>query len=623
MPNLREHLRKHRGEVRCDACFHVSASKEDAREHRKVCLWTHCKGCWRCHLKAESDNHNKTCSSGVIFPIPNCGKRLQDQAQLDSHIRGSHTGAIMCGACGTVSENKNAAKEHRFFCPKMQCTCCLEVVLKSEWKVHKVDCPKRRCTGCRAIVPKAQWIEHVEACHVREDKIRDGICQVPHCHRITPDKYSRVCLHHRGESIEYYVLSIADLFAEQRRTHIKHRELGQRSCGKGNQQYKPALTKEEFGKLTAEVHKYMGADRFPIKPEYRQFRILWQDRSASLITQDTEFVEAIGSAPKLMTEICWGWYDRESGERKIFETKINHRVSVQELYNIYGGRFINEGSLRKVYGPPSDAQTEGMTIEELADCLEEIIAGQEIYLAEWSDSYCDYQLLLDSLKRIGRANIMPPICNTFSVLNAWRFAMTGVPLVFSLSIIHELVMTFDFHLPGLAHRAKPDVLMTMNLENVYFKGTLNAQASTGILRYFKAFEKYDIKEDDESGDLLLLKKARNPRNPEQTAEEWSDEEEFGQSDFDDYDFDNPHFDVSDFGKSDLDDSELDDSELDNSDLDEPNLDELSPISNEDSGDIIHHQLLKNYLPTMVRDMLNDWWMMTPLMETASVLPLRL
>ena len=36
-----------------------------------------------------------------------------------------------------------------------------------------------------------------------------------------------------------------------------------------------------------------------------------------------------------MNGIYWGWYDRGSGERKTFETKINHGVSVQELYNIY------------------------------------------------------------------------------------------------------------------------------------------------------------------------------------------------------------------------------------------------------------------------------------------------
>lgn len=41
----------------------------------------------------------------------------------------------------------------------------------------------------------------------------------------------------------------------------------------------------------------------------------------------------------------------------------------------------------------------------------------------------------------------------------------------------------------------------------YFKGTLNAQASIGIRRYFQAFQKYVVEKDD-CGDLLLLKKPK-------------------------------------------------------------------------------------------------------------------
>ncbi len=382
--------------------------------------------------------------------------------------------------------------------------------------------------------------------------------------------------------------SIADLLAEQQQMNKKLRNLGKRSCGKGKQQNKPSLTKQKLGELTARVHNRMDADRFPIKPENRQFRSLWQDGSATLIVQDTEFVLAMGSAPRLITEICWGWCDRVNGKWKTFETKIDHNMSVQELYNIYGGTNINYGSLVKVYGPPSDAQTEGITIEQLADCLEEIIAGQEIYLAEWSAGFCDYKLLLDSLERIGRANIMPHVRNTFSVLNAWRFAMTGVPLVFELSIIHELVMTFDFHLPRLAHRAKPDVLMTINVMIAYFKGTLNAQSSTGIRRYFKVFGRYDVEEDDDSGDLLLLKKPKQSHTSGETKEvsevnsdftdDWSDVDELDTSDFDDlddFDSDNSDIEGSDFDKPDF----------DGPDFAGPDFDNTDSESNDDDGDI--------------------------------------
>lgn len=59
-----------------------------------------------------------------------------------------------------------------------------------------------------------------------------------------------------------------------------------------------------------------------------------------------------------------------------------------------------------------------MTMEHLADFLEEIIAGEEFCLAEWSKNQCDYNLLHDSLKAIGRASIMPPIRNNLSVFGA-------------------------------------------------------------------------------------------------------------------------------------------------------------------------------------------------------------
>ena len=130
-------------------------------------------------------------------------------------------------------------------------------------------------------------------------------------------------------------------------------------------------------------------------------------------------------------------------------------------------------------GEPSDKRTEGMIIEDIADCLENITSGREISLAEWSSSYCDYHLFYDSLERIGRAGIMLPESNRFSVLHAWQLALVGIPVPFQLSIVHRLVILFDLHLPGLAHRAEPDVRMKINIIIAYFKGILNALAPTG------------------------------------------------------------------------------------------------------------------------------------------------
>lgn len=303
-----------------------------------------------------------------------------------------------------------------------------------------------------------------------------------------------------------------------------------------------------------------------------------------------------------MTEICWSWCNRVAGKRWTLKSTINHGKSVQERHNIYtyGAARVNRGSLRKVYGEPSDTQTEGMTMEELADRLEEIMAGEEVYLAEWSNDLCDYKLLLDSSKRIGRANIMPPIRNAFSILHAWRFACTGVPLVFELSMMHGLVMTFDFHLPPKAHRAQPDVLMAANMMDAYFKGALNPQASSDILRYFKAFSNHVVQEDDDTGDFLLLEKPKDPRIWGQTKEvpgvksdvndDWSDGENVNQSDSDD--LDDPDSADSDIEGSDGPDSDGPESES-NEDGDDTEPITVSRTLPTDKGEGLSHRLVDN------------------------------
>ena len=97
-----------------------------------------------------------------------------------------------------------------------------------------------------------------------------------------------------------------------------------------------------------------------------------------MIVQDLEFVSSTEFATRAIVEICWAWYDKEVNEWKTFQTVINHCMSIQRMYDIYGSTKINLSVLRKIYGELSDIQTEGMTMWDLADRLEDIIAGQEI-----------------------------------------------------------------------------------------------------------------------------------------------------------------------------------------------------------------------------------------------------
>ena len=159
-----------------------------------------------------------------------------------------------------------------------------------------------------------------------------------------------------------------------------------------------------------------------MKSEKLQFRELWRNTSKSLIVQDSEFVSSTEFRPRAIVEICWAWYDKEVNEWKLFQTIINYCMSAQRMYDIYGSMNINLNVLRNVYGEPSDEQTEDRTMENLADRLEDITAGQEMYLEEWSTSNCDINLLNGSMNALGKYSIMPTERNIFSVLHAWRLA---------------------------------------------------------------------------------------------------------------------------------------------------------------------------------------------------------
>lgn len=252
---------------------------------------------------------------------------------------------------------------------------------------------------------------------------------------------------------------------------------------------------------------------------------------------------------------------KETGEWETFQTKVDHGISIQQMYDVYGSTTWNRASLRKMNGEPSDKRTEGMIIEDITDRLGNIISGREISLAERSSSYCDYHLFYDSLERIGRAGIMPPESNRFSVLHAWQLALVGIPVPFQLSIVHRLVILFDLHLLGLAHRAEPDVRMTINLIIAYFKGVLKALAPIGIERYFEAHKHYVIEKDEESGDFILLMKMTHPRYPKQTKEEFKVDAESAENWRDDLN----NEEGSDWSSSDEDD--LDDSGSESSESD--------------------------------------------------------
>ena len=149
------------------------------------------------------------------------------------------------------------------------------------------------------------------------------------------------------------------------------------TLGKGAKSRERLHTIADVEKLKSKMRTFLQEIRLPIRPERGPFRNLWQEQSNKLILQDLEFVQ-----------------------EKAFGAHINH------------------GALSKAYGPPSDEETDGMTIHDVASHLETLVAGQEFLLVEWSTNYCDYDLLFKTLDEIGKSHILPPRKEALSLLNA-------------------------------------------------------------------------------------------------------------------------------------------------------------------------------------------------------------
>lgn len=97
---------------------------------------------------------------------------------------------------------------------------------------------------------------------------------------------------------------------------------------------------------------------------------------------------------------------------------------------------------------------------------------------------------------------MPPEHNFFSGLHACRLALIGTPVAFHLSVIPQLMISLDSHLPSVAHRAEPDVRMTINVMIAYCKGTLNTLAVSGIRRCIEVYKGFVVEEDENSDDCI-------------------------------------------------------------------------------------------------------------------------
>ena len=132
--------------------------------------------------------------------------------------------------------------------------------------------------------------------------------------------------------------------------------------------------------LSTKVQEFREQHQLPITMERRKFRDLWYRRSKDLYFMDLE--TACGSVDGF--EICvW-----DVSGYPIIDEIINYSTAdcpctIRQLYGRHTS-VLDQGVIRKVYGPPSDTTTPGKIWDEVADRLS-IHFGPQTHLVEWSN----------------------------------------------------------------------------------------------------------------------------------------------------------------------------------------------------------------------------------------------
>ncbi len=93
--------------------------------------------------------------------------------------------------------------------------------------------------------------------------------------------------------------------------------------------------------------------------------------------------------------------------------------------------YMHRHCVERTYGASSDQHPQNaMTMAQVADRLVEYLNPGSLWV-EWSQGFCDYSRVLQALKKLGRASMMPLISNVFRLNLAWRCALTGLNVFIS------------------------------------------------------------------------------------------------------------------------------------------------------------------------------------------------
>jgi len=279
--------------------------------------------------------------------------------------------------------------------------------------------------------------KHALECSVREDKIHNQICGASFTCEEPTGNHSIFCERHRGKIL--FIRNLGRLktninLDKKRHEHYRHR-LYQSSRKFSESRLKKTLSKAEIQELCNKIQEYREEKRLPIARRWLSYRDQWEKKSHDLVFLDTEYSN-YSPGTTLLVEICL----YNAAGQEIIDTIINHKCTIQALYD-RSDCIRHRCLIRKVYGPPREEITPGMTIGQVADILHEYGFGNRTHIVEWSSSFCDYNHLYQALKSIQRDGLMPSKAENFRAMFAWRAALTDFPVSFRLSDLHRIVIS--------------------------------------------------------------------------------------------------------------------------------------------------------------------------------------
>lgn len=252
--------------------------------------------------------------------------------------------------------------------------------------------------------------------------------------------------------------------------------------------------------LIGKVREHQEKSKFPILPEWRVHRQLYEEKSPKLYFYDLETSRSTkpGTRFPWVFSICM----RDAARKTIIHTKISQGMTISQLYDASDKPKWKE-NVRKWYGERSDDMTPGMEWHQIADTMEKAGVSWECHSMEQSLGFCDHDNLYGNLQEIGRHHLVPQRKNVLRLILAMRLAFKGFGLDHSLSMMHYLLCPEDQNLIDNAHTEDADEEMLYKQAGIYFKGTRSKKKPSGIDLYCTRGRMTQETGVEEEGDDLL------------------------------------------------------------------------------------------------------------------------